>query len=236
MIKFFLLCFALSGIDSAKRGDYEAAIPLLNLGEKVVPKELHHKFYFYKTTAEFLTLKKDAALASSFKFFESFDKPPVRYEHLIYGMQDDLKKWGKEPLSDIARKMGEVSRRLQQAKGGEATQEKQNEIVKDLDKLIKEIEDEKQAKAGAQAQENDKNGKEKAEGQSTTPANDSVVMGGKGNGKVDEKELRKIAESWGTLPPQKRAQVIKEITRELPPKFKPMIEQYFEALNKLDKR
>jgi hypothetical protein len=59
---------------------------------------------------------------------------------------------------------------------------------------------------------------------------DSVIMGGSGLG-LDE-ELRKLAEQWGTLPPEKRAKVIKEVTRDLPPKFEPMIKSYFEALDR----
>jgi hypothetical protein len=65
------------------------------------------------------------------------------------------------------------------------------------------------------------------------PAPDSIVMGGKGNGSVDEKQLKQIAEQWGTMPPAKRAKVVQDITRDLPPKFEPMIKNYFEALNKM---
>jgi hypothetical protein len=58
-------------------------------------------------------------------------------------------------------------------------------------------------------------------------------MGGRGKGGVNEQELRKIAEQWGTLPADKRAKVIQDITRDLPPKFEPMIKSYFEALDKM---
>ena len=42
-----------------------------------------------------------------------------------------------------------------------------------------------------------------------------------------------IAEQWGTLPAADRAKVIQNITRDLPPKFEPMIKNYFEALDKV---
>jgi hypothetical protein len=60
-------------------------------------------------------------------------------------------------------------------------------------------------------------------------------MGGSGAGKVDEKQMRKIAENWGTMPPAERAKVMQEITRDLPPKYKPMIDEYFKALNRIHK-
>ena len=66
------------------------------------------------------------------------------------------------------------------------------------------------------------------------PAADSTIMGGSGQGKVDEKRLRKLAEEWGKLPASERAKAIQEITRDLPPKYKPIIEEYFKSLNRLN--
>ncbi len=233
MFKTMFLILALSGVDSAERGDYDVALPLLNISEKEVPKELHHKFYFYKTVAEFQTLRKEEAQASLKKFWDLFDEPPKRYAVLAEGMQHDMNNWGKEPLGDIARKMGDVSRRLEQSRGGQLTQKKQQDIVKDLDRLIKEQEDTKN-KAEADTQ-----GNKQAPGQKpndvkdpNSPAGESIVMGGKGEGKIDEKKLQQIAQTWGTLPPAKRAQIVQELIRELPPKFEYLIKMYFEALDK----
>ncbi len=59
-------------------------------------------------------------------------------------------------------------------------------------------------------------------------------MGGSGEGKVPtDKELRNVAEKWGTLPPEKRAKIIEDINRDLPAKYKPMIDDYFKSLNKI---
>ena len=58
-------------------------------------------------------------------------------------------------------------------------------------------------------------------------------MGGSGAGKVDPKELRQIADRWGSMPAAERAKVRNEITRDLPPKFEPMIKNYFESLDKM---
>ena len=58
-------------------------------------------------------------------------------------------------------------------------------------------------------------------------------MGGSGPGKVDEKELRKIAESWGSLPPERRTKIIEDIRRDVPEKYTAMIDEYFRALNRV---
>ena len=44
---------------------------------------------------------------------------------------------------------------------------------------------------------------------------------------------RWIAAEWGTLPPEKRAKIIEDITRDVPAKYKPLIDQYFKSLNQV---
>ena len=56
-------------------------------------------------------------------------------------------------------------------------------------------------------------------------------MGGAGNGTVDEKKLKTIAANWGTMPEKERAKAIMEITRDLPARYRVVIEDYFKALS-----
>lgn len=235
MLTLFL---CLSGLAFAERGDYEEALPLLNISSQAIPKELHHKFYFYKTITEFQLLKKEEAKVSILKFYQSFDSPPRRYEALIYGIQNQL---NIEPsaLGAIADKMGDVKRRLDKFKGGEVTQQKQQEIVNDLAKLIEEAENDAKAKSEAEKKQNETDLEKKKDGSvpknQLTPADESVIMGGVGRGEVKEKDLRQIAEQWGSLPPEKRARIVEDITRDVPNKYRSAIEEYFKALNKIHK-
>ena len=59
-----------------------------------------------------------------------------------------------------------------------------------------------------------------------------VGPGGK-NGEVNETLLRYYRDVWGKLPAEKRAEVIAELQRETPAKFRPMIEAYFKSLNRI---
>ena len=52
-------------------------------------------------------------------------------------------------------------------------------------------------------------------------------------GKVDDRKLREAAEQWGTLPPDRRDALVQELTRDLPARYKPMIDEYFRSLNRL---
>ena len=51
-----------------------------------------------------------------------------------------------------------------------------------------------------------------------------------GKGEITQQKLEKLAESWGTLPEAERAKALNEITRELPPRYKEVIENYFRSL------
>lgn len=64
------------------------------------------------------------------------------------------------------------------------------------------------------------------------PAPDSTIMGGGGRGRVDEKRLRAIAENWGSLPASERARLMVEISASLPAKYQPMINEYFQSLDR----
>ena len=56
-------------------------------------------------------------------------------------------------------------------------------------------------------------------------------MGGSGAGKVNEVKLATLAKSWGTMPEHERAKAIQDITRDLPARYRVVIEDYFKALS-----
>jgi hypothetical protein len=199
-------------------------------------------FFFFKAVSEHATMKKDAAIGSIVKLLDDVADTPSRYTMVATLMFFDMQNWASDPkdLSNIERLMDNSGRRLDLARGGEKTQDIQKKIVFRLDELIKELENKNkpgQCNSGNCPGGGDKPGNgNKPGGNTVNPtqnAPDSVIMGGSGRGGVDERELRKIAEQWGTLPAEKRAKVIQDITRDLPPKFEPMIKNYFEALDKI---
>ena len=70
---------------------------------------------------------------------------------------------------------------------------------------------------------------------SSNPAPDSAILGGAGNGTVDEKKLKTLAEKWGTMPDKDRAKAIMDITKDLPARYRVVIEDYFKALSNANK-
>lgn len=197
-------------------------------------------YFFFKAVSEHATMKKDAATGSIVRLLDDVADSPSRYTMVATLMFFDMQSWASDPkdLSNIEKLMDNSQRRLDLSRGGEKTQDIQKKIVFRLDELIKELEakaKQSQCQGGNCPGGGDKPGS-KPGGNTVnpnSPATDSVIMGGSGAGKVDEKQLRQIAENWGTMPAEKRAQVVKEITRDLPAKFEPMIKNYFEALDKM---
>ena len=61
---------------------------------------------------------------------------------------------------------------------------------------------------------------------------DSNIGGGAGPGNVLEQKIKHYQDNWGKLPQADRARAIQELTKDLPPRYKLVIEDYFRNLNK----
>ncbi len=59
---------------------------------------------------------------------------------------------------------------------------------------------------------------------------DSRIARNAGPGKVDQKKLEGLAKEWGKLPEKQRAEAMMELTRDMPPKYREVIEAYFRKL------
>ena len=69
----------------------------------------------------------------------------------------------------------------------------------------------------------------------SNPAPDSGILGGSGDGKVDEKKFKTLADNWGTMPEKERAKAIMEITKDLPARYRVVIEDFFKSLSNTSK-
>ncbi|HEX4608948.1 MAG TPA: hypothetical protein VH092_12145 [Urbifossiella sp.] len=197
-------------------------------------------YFFFKAVSEHATMKRDAALASIVRLRDDVTDSPDRYNRVGLMMIADMLSWNPDPkdFTNISRLMDNSGRRLDLSRPGEKTQDIQKRIVFRLDELIKEAES--KCKGGQCNGGNCPNGGKPGDklGNGGTlapnaPAPDSTIMGGAGAGKVDDRKLREVAEVWGTLPPDRREAVIQELTRDLPARYKPMIDEYFRSLNRL---
>jgi hypothetical protein len=105
-----------------------------------------------------------------------------------------------------------------------------------LDELIKEKENQansqcSQCNGGSCPSGGQGNQIGKGSTRSSSNAPDSAIMGGSGEGKVDEKKLKTIADNWGNMPEKDRAKAIMDLTKDLPARYRVVIEDYFKALS-----
>lgn len=182
-------------------------------------------YYFHRAVAEYSTMQKDEATRSIVRLLDDVQGGPARYRMVATLMYLDMESWSKDAKhpGNLTRLMDNSERRLDLARGGKVTQEIQKKIVINLDENIKQIEEQikqmqkKQGKGG---------------GQGSQPQQDSQIAKDSGPGNVTEQKLKKMAENWGKMPEQERARALVDITRDLHPRYREVIENHFRSLSK----
>jgi hypothetical protein len=97
-------------------------------------------YLFHRAVCEHaLLLKKEAGTTVVTLLRQAVDAPE-RYKTVGALMLLDMQAWKDKDLGAVARKMGNIERRLELARGGPHTQKLQKEVVMRLDELIKELE------------------------------------------------------------------------------------------------
>jgi hypothetical protein len=221
----------------ASRKVYEEALEAV---KGIAPEQLVDPaaFYFYKAVAEHALIQREAAVASIVRLLDDVVDAPDRYRVVATLMFFDLQNWSKDEkdLTNIEKLMDNSGRRLDLARGGPKTQEIQKKIVFRLDEKIKELENrakgQSQQAQGGQCPSGGQPGNNGSNNPSS-PMQDSNIATNGGKGEVDIKKLRHYEENWGKLPESERQQIIQQVTRDLPAKYKPMIEDYFRSLNRM---
>jgi hypothetical protein len=132
----------------SNRRIHEEALAILRMfrPEQVVDPAA---YLFHRAVSEHALLQKQDAARSITRLLEDAVDAPERYKTVSALMLLDMQTWKDKDLGAVARKMDNVERRLELARGGPQTQKIQKEIVSRLDELIKELEN--KAKGSTQA-------------------------------------------------------------------------------------
>jgi len=128
------------GRQLAAKKAYEETLDAIRLirPEQVVDPA---SYYFFRAVAENKLRLRDEGLSSINRLVNSVQDVPERYTVVANLMKAEMEQWEKDDLGDIARRMHEIEDRLEIARGGPKTQQKQKEVLALLDKKIKELED-----------------------------------------------------------------------------------------------
>jgi len=207
-------------------GRYDEALPLLaglDVATSIDPATL----LFHRAACQHWLLDVDAAVETLDRLLEQADAIPVRYERLGRLLRSDVAALEVGSLAHIARRMRDVTRRLDLGRAGPSTRRVQDGVVESLDALIAEME--------RQRQEQDQQGGGGGggggggSGGAVRPMEDSRIASGRGAGEVRSRDLGRD-DGWGALPPQTRDEALQQIGREFPAHYRDTIERYFKRL------
>ena len=174
---------------------------------------------FYQGVVHHRLLDKEAGVKAIELLLAGADQSPRRYVAVGRLIEADLKGLKVDSLDHIARRMEDIQRRLDLGRTGEKVRRVEDGVIGSLDKLIKELEDQRQQANAAGA----------GDLQPSSPAEDSRLVGGKGPGEVTKRDIGS-GSGWGDLPPKEREEALQQIGREFPAHYRDVIEQYFRKL------
>jgi len=190
-------------------------------------------YLFHRAVAEHALLLKKEAAESIVRLLDDAADSPERYKMVAGLMLFDMMGWKDKDLGWIARKMDNIERRLEMSRGGPQTQKMQKEVVARLDELIKELENKNNGNCncnGGSCPNGGNNNNPNNNTRSSRPYDDSVAGTGRGPGNVDPKRLKEVAAAWGNLPPKERAKAMAELTRDMPERYREVIENYLKKV------
>jgi len=211
------------GRECVRLDRFDEGLPLLadlDLATSVDPAAL----LFHRAACQHWLLEADAAVESLDRLLERGGEIPVRYERVARLLRADIAALEEESLDHIARRMRDVTRRLDQGRAGPRTRAVQDGVIESLDKLIAKLEEQQQ-----QCQAGGGGGGGAGRGGQGKPMDDSRIADGKGPGEVTRRDLGGT-DGWGNLPPHQRDEALQQIGREFPAHYREAIEQYFKRL------
>jgi hypothetical protein len=177
---------------------------------------------FYQGVAHHRLLQKEPGLKTIRRLLDDVEGQPQRYVSVAGMMYEDLKALKDDSLDHVSRLMDDVNRRLDLGRTGPKVRKVEDDIVASLDKLIEEMEKQQQQQQGG-------GGAGSGSQRSSSPAQDSRILGGRGPGDVDRKNIGSKS-GWGDLPPKQRQEALQQIGKDFPSHYREVIEQYFRKL------
>jgi hypothetical protein len=217
----------------SNRRVYEEALDALN-SVKVEQVVDPAAYLFHKAVAEHALNDRLAANTTIIRLLDDCADTPERYKMVSALMVYDMIGWQEKDMGWISRKMDNIERRLDLSRGGPTTQKMQKQVVARLDEMIKELENQQKGDGGNGG--NCPGGGRPGNNPNNTirpsaPQQDSYGGTGSGIGAVDPARLKEIADVWGKLPEKERVKAMNDMTRDMPPKYREVIENYFKNLD-----
>lgn len=202
---------------------FETAL-LVSKFQKLTPE-----IAFWKAVSEFKLNNRDKAISLLKNVLEPITphNPPMPERYLVIAsmMKDELSdRWSQDDLDNTARKMDNVQRRLELGLAKGDTQRLQKEIIDDLDKKIKDAEDE--INKSNQTLPSSQN-------KIAQPTPESKIATDSGSGNIENKKMIMSKDVWGKMPEKEKVKALEAVNRQLPPHIREAVKGFSKKLNRV---
>lgn len=173
--------------------------------------------YFYGNALAKIPEREEAIRFFS-AFLREFPNAPERLRSSAAQIKAELQQQ-EGMLHDISDIMKFVERKIRKTDTGKETQEKQQMVISELQKIIEMLEKQENQSGGPPGGQGGKN-----------PASHSALPGGEATKGPLKKAPPKVAQKWGELNKGDRKAIEEELNGKWSPKYKKMLKGYYRQL------
>ena len=206
----------LDGDDPASAAEVFAAYMREDLNTSALDAEV---LYFYGRALADVPMPKSAVRALR-TFLERFPDAPTSYVESARRRLSELAAQADSPLHEIADVMKGVERRIRKTLTGQETQERQQDVMRQLEQMIAELEEqEKEQSSGGASGAN----------RPQEPASSSAAESGQRRiGNLGS--TSRVVDRWGELQDREREAIESELQTKLPERYRKMLKGYYRKL------
>ncbi len=171
-------------------------------------------------------------------------RPPERVVEGAVWLLRELRGEGLGPLLELAKRMETIERLLRRSTTGRDTQQRQEEVVAAIDRLIELMKPKDQSQSGGGGGQGQQGGsQQQQQGQRGQSAGDNptgaqrseLPPAGEGTEELAGTPQQADLEAWGEMAPREREQAIQFLRQRFPAKYRELIERYYRALAEQDR-
>lgn len=177
--------------------------------------------FFYRAVCQSELLQHDAARDSLNLLLQHTLEVPSRFRTVAVILERELAQRKEDDLGHVSRLMSDAGRHLDLGRSGERVQERQQQVIDAIDRLLEEAEKRSQQQSNSQQGSGNPGGGSSG-GQG---AERSAIHGQKAAGEADRRELKETG-SWGMLDRREEAKVRELIRRQFPANYLDIISEY----------
>jgi len=224
----------------AALGRYEDAEALLaDLDDRLATLAAHTPLaphlLFVRACCESRNLRFDAAGGTLDALEARFDDAPEMVRIGARQLRLELERREQATLGEVATVMDYVADRLGAADGTERVQERQQQVIAMLDKLIEQHEQE-ESQSGGKSGKPDGSPQQKQQTPRAARRESDAPEGSGRMGELHGVPQADPGEMWGKMPPAERERVLQSIRERFPSRYRQLVEQYYRTLAEGEQR